>query len=776
MQFTLRKYDGQIHSFWQAVESPVPQLQATAQPGHHIIDIDRSGSMYGSIDDAKVMIEKLLTLEEFHTPEMLVSLISYSSHGDVKLHFSRVPVAEIVQAGSSFLKELRSIRATAMTCISQSLKLAESLVREGELTCISLHTDGYANDYSPTTERRDVDLYVQALQKHPGVFVNTIGYSDYCDFQFLASISNKLSGSTIRAKNAKQVYEGLHAGFSQLAGKTVPTIEIPTEGADFVVYVSNADKKILGSRNALTVRGASPEGARILRFYKVTGTTSDAQDIDMKALCAFIKASLSEGLINQAKFALCSTRNKKFTLDNYRALTNPDLAAFAEACEFRVFNTVLDEVCNYGVPGFGGSSVLDFLDILEANKDSIRINLPDLQSIYKRRGLKRVAGIRKEDGSLEEPTLKTEPVGTDEWVSVTSVDVNRSSPTANITIAQAIELVNRKTGKPIHEVAGIPLKLSDFRAYTIVGDGAVNASHLMVKVSNKRAWACLAKAGFVPVDGFDPNAPVKIALSEFPVVGDKAAQLPSGNDVRELFRMTARQKLLKATLKGSSTEYTAEQIAELKAHYLSPSLYVSFPTTNTYVKLEDAIANGEVDARTSFEVVVGTVELTAASKMKSGNAFFDARYVMKRGGGPVKATLDGIWDADVSVEKGPPKKGKPNAADDIMDKEFASFFDKEYVALKAMSADDRVLALNEELRQIGNWIDSCYAGFRDLVFQVGATGLVPDGVAVMNAEELAQKYPALALSKEEKEGTFFEVPDGGLVSVFASSAYFTVEK
>ena len=68
--------------------------------------------------------------------------------------------------------------------------------------------------------------------------------------------------------------------------------------------------------------------------------------------------------------------------------------------------------------------------------------------------------------------------------------------------------------------------------------------------------------------------------------------------------------------------------------------------------------------------------------------------------------------------------------------------------------------------------------FRDklsqLVFYVGATGLLPDEMdaKALTADQLGQKYPDLALSKDEKEGTFFEIGDT-ILTVYAKTEYFS---
>ena len=64
-----------------------------------------------------------------------------------------------------------------------------------------------------------------------------------------------------------------------------------------------------------------------------------------------------------------------------------------------------------------------------------------------------------------------------------------------------------------------------------------------------------------------------------------------------------------------------------------------------------------------------------------------------------------------------------------------------------------------------------------LVFYVGATGLLPDeaDARAQSADVLAGKYPDLAFSKDEKEGTFFEVGDT-ILSVYAETEYFSRDK
>src|SRR5262245_6170363 len=125
---------------WYLVEPAPVQLTAAAvaPTAHHVIAIDRSGSTYGSLDGLKEGLLRLLTLDEHSRADTLVSLISYSSQGDVTTHFERVPVRRVMATGSHHQHEIRRLRPAGLTCVSQALRAAGRVVLPGELTAVSL--------------------------------------------------------------------------------------------------------------------------------------------------------------------------------------------------------------------------------------------------------------------------------------------------------------------------------------------------------------------------------------------------------------------------------------------------------------------------------------------------------------------------------------------------------------------------------------------------------------------------------------------------------------
>ncbi len=92
-----------------------------------------------------------------------------------------------------------------------------------------------------------------------------------------------------------------------------------------------------------------------------------------------------------------------------------------------------------------------------------------------------------------------------------------------------------------------------------------------------------------------------------------------------------------------------------------------------------------------------------------------------------------------------------------------------------MSRDEFVAALTEGNKKLEGYADVVYREqVSPLVFYVGSTGLIPDELDAngLTADELSAKYPDLNLSKDEREGMFFEVGDY-ILSVYAKNEYYS---
>ncbi|MEG4338494.1 MULTISPECIES: hypothetical protein [unclassified Microcoleus] len=277
-KFTLYNFAGNAKAFYL-----VDRINLERKPGdipeksvaHSIIIIDRSGSMYYDLEPLKETLIKLLTLDEYNNYQLIVSLISYASNGDVICHFQRIPIQEVLKFDSQYIKEIQKIHTAGSTCISQSMQLAKSLVKAGEMTAINLHTDGYANDPSANSEATKLGEICEDL-KDMDVFANTISYAS-ADFKLLSKIANTLSGNCIRAGEVKMVYDALYDSTKLLGSSVAPPLEEPLiKEYDYQVFVSKSGKKINASSSTLKICGLKADDRGL--FYKYQKVAKDEYD------------------------------------------------------------------------------------------------------------------------------------------------------------------------------------------------------------------------------------------------------------------------------------------------------------------------------------------------------------------------------------------------------------------------------------------------------------------------------------------------------------------
>lgn len=813
-RFALCSFSGKPRSYFQVEEVALSTEKKTVEkPSHHIIIVDRSGSMYGDIDSLKAMVEKLLTLSEFNTPSLRVSLITYSSMGDVKLHFQRVLVSDVMAANSPQLREIRSIRATSMTCISQSLTLAETLVQDSETTSISLHSDGFANDRSPSSEARALQVAVDGLKKHPMVFCNTIAYRDYCDFGLLSNISNQLSGACIQARDIKQVYTALYDTTKLVAGAMAPVVEIPMpKGGGYTLFVSSSAKKILGSEGALTVRGLAPADDKVgYRLFPMSEAEYNKSTLPVcgdtapvTPVLAYCRAMISEGRLNDAKYALVSSRHSGLLAAHARALVSTEIAAMAADVEEEIFRPKgFTKTAKLGLPSTG-PSVLAVLGVLDEFRSSLTVDMDGLMKVYKRRGLKRVNGVRRQDGTLEEPLYETKNRGDEKFVQVNGFEFNRGTATINVLLSRPVNLIEKASGKVIPKVAGINLDLRSYNNYTLVGDGVVNAPVFPIRTTDKRCHKALKDLGVVNGD-FSPDTTLNLPLGQLPLVEYDQDYTVKPTSYSNLLGLTVVSKFLSGVLKVESAKYTAEQVAELKKYHLTAALYFSPPTTSIHPDLQTAISKGEVDTRLSYQIELGDPKITNLGKLRSGNEYLQRRFTLtgKDGKDVEKPNLalvlqdHGPWGVkkltartvldDVDALSYPIYAEflgleKPSKLPEILKVAGLTGTEAQQAISYVTAPTDRDKAvdfLTMVLHKVDGAIDRIFrVEISPLVFYIGATGLVPESLnagKALTADQVEAKFKGIKLSKAEKEdGVFYALPGDALLTVYVTSEHFTV--
>jgi hypothetical protein len=813
-KFAVRDFDGAPRKFFLVDTEVLPLSTPAPQPSHHILVLDVSGSMYCDMASLKTTVEKVLTLEEFTNEALKVSLLTYSSHGGCRKHFVKVPVASVMAPGSPYIKEVRALSTRGMTGISQALSVAETLIDDSEITCVSLHTDGYANDPSPFAEHRGISEAVKRLQKHPNVFCNTVAYRDYCDFPMLASIANALSGTAVQARDIKQVYQALHDTTALLTGNLSSTLDVGVGSFDLVAFLSRAGEKVLGSRASLQVRGvAAGHDKSVFRYKQVDEgayLASDAPLDETTPLLAYARVMVALGNLTEAKYAMVTTRNASF-YGHARALVASDVALMVTDLEKALFSTgPAPEVrATYGLPD-KGPSVLDVLRVLNEHASSVSVNVEALAQGYVRRGLRKVTGRRKDDGSIEKPNVTLRPRTGDNWWALQGVEFSRSKANANILVQRSADLVNVASGEVISSLADVPLDLKEYRNFTVVSNGQVSITSLPIRIQSRDLYEELTRMGALKHTGeFQPGVEGVVTLEDRPLVAYSAKfDLPKGL-FNTLSKLTVVEKVLNGILKGVSLDLLPEQIQTLAEHHITPALYFSPPTTVPYTDLTEAVTRGEVDSRTAYEVDFGTPQITSLSKLKSGNAYLQRRFTYTDPSGVEvgKPTLE-LWGTPGGTwqRKSLSARIKIDAVDDVMNPIFEAFLgldsrflESELPNLLGWSLDDvdsLVVALgydpNETMEEedaravltvlqkaVRNTLQGYFTKVvSPLTFYVGSTGLVPDAweAPVLSADMLAAKHPGISLSKAEKEeGLFFEVPGGHLLTVTMASDYFSTE-
>jgi hypothetical protein len=822
-RFTLYNLAGDAVAHYAVEHHPLEQPTANGaeQPvAHHIILIDRSGSMADDLGALEDTLVKVLTLDEYARYEMNVTLASYAGQGDLTVHFQRVPVQEVMRRHSPYLEELRRLAPGTGTCLSQALQLVRDLAEPAELTAVSLHSDGYADDPSAVAEARAIDKLCQELAAQD-VFVNTIAYSDRADFRLLSRIANTVSGSCVRAGNLKGLYDALYNTTKLLGGKHILALEEPLSPDDaYQVFVSRSARKIIGAAGPLKVTGLRARADAAVYKYRRLGqedfdrlTGAPVAQTD-ESVFAFARAQLAEGNLNTAKYALVSTLDVTLAERHLRALTNPQLADLAHDLETAVFTPAVlkkhDLVTSVRIPE--RVSLLAVVRLLDEHKDGFIVNRKALQEEYRPHGLKRVRGTRDEEGNLLEPWLRPESITHSDYAHVCSFDVNHNAPTINMLLSQQVRLVRADDGTPVTEVAGLLIDaLSSFNSYTLASDGAINVPALRIKISSRELFGLLRQQGVLELNGrlapdkFDFQTDYVLRLDGGPLVPRNAGSTELDGLFEELAGLRALASILSACLEDESTEYTHAQVEELRRHYLSRNLSLSFPTTSAYPDLKQALAAGLVDTRVSYRVDVGSTSILNLGKFPSANKFLERAYEARKshsGFREGKVTCARILDGDVAFQPKPPSaRMKVTPVDEFLRPIFDDFLGVERTGKAAailrgvgaeglvrdlearragqrVSRDEMVAAMTAALEKVQTHAERLYRErVSPLVFYVGSTGVLPDEIdaQALTARALRSQYPELQLSRDEEEGTFFVLGDT-VLSVYPTREYYTVKE
>jgi hypothetical protein len=378
-----------------------------------------------------------------------------------------------------------------------------------------------------------------------------------------------------------------------------------------------------------------------------------------------------------------------------------------------------------------------------------------------------------------------------------------------VLIPRKVRLVRKDNGKAIDSVAGVSLaNLSVFNNYTIVGDGELCVKTLKLKISDKKLFDKLNTDGILELDGkpagkHDPEAAYTLRFDLLPLVPPFEGSVNLDGVFDRLAEYKVLSSICSAHLKEVSAELTPEQVEELKAHYLSKSLFLNFPTTTEYTDLQAALAEGSVDTRTSYKIDIGSRTLLNLGKLHSANKFLERMYEVTDSKGQKldKPKFEDCLEGVRYTHKVLSARTKVTQVDNFMKRLFDDFLGlapngSAVKVLKSVGADDLAKIVEargkgkqpakdefvKALASAGKALDrAADALFNEkvspLVFYIGATGTLPDEIdaKAQTAEQIVAKYPDLSPSKDEMEGLFYEVGQT-IITVYAKMEYFSREK
>lgn len=761
----LRFTDGKILRNIRIHTRPLgtPTATAAPEPVHHIVIVDRSGSMWGSMEELREALTKMTGADEYKG--VTSTLISYSGRGDVREHWTA--------SASPRVSAIQDLRPTGLTSLSGALARAVALVEQTKgKAVVTVHSDGYVNDPSPRQERVSCDAAVAKIAASGKAIVNTIAYGHYCDWSYLASLATAGGGRCLQVANGtlRELHDALYEGVAGLASGAVAAIEVTPEPGAYLTLVCDPERRTV-TRVTDTQKVAVSNSAQLLALVEGEG---DGDGGGRRAMAAAALSYALAGDLRAAKDYALSAGFPAFQAHS-RALVSSQIAAFVKALEDAVFAPHYVSVEPASLIRGAGTSSMAVITALSHCAGKVEVDVTDLLSGYKRRGVKRVAAGN--------PEVKVEPVDP-QWATLSNFSVNRDSPVVNMLLSRPATL--KLAGAPQTRIAGVQLNgLTEHRNYTVVADGEVTIKRLRLRTVNKTAAGVMRALGASdegggiytvsfedrPLDGFDEG-------------GMKA---PERSEIERLIRLYGVQKFFAAALKGTSTEYDANTVAELKKYDLSPGGNYNPPTKNPYERLEDAIADGTIDTRTNYRVSWGVDEIRFMSDLPSANEFLKRRFVAHHGGAEIKdpklpgiLSLEGVTFAPKALSA----RTKLNKADELLFPLYEQLLGLAPVGgflqsclvqgpIASISEDDRAVIL----ARVTDAVDAVYDDLRPSVFYVGCVGSPPEsfGMTPLTPEAFAE-LTGLKVPSSESEALYYRTPDGAVLTVLAEVAYFSTEK
>ena len=793
MKFTVYDYQGQPHSYYKVEQESIAPAKIIEGSGHMIVLLDCSGSMK---DQLKKVVNNISeSLQNHHHGNILISLVSYSSIGNSQIELNRVAIKDFTNPNSEASKTLASLNTKSGTSISDGLSTALSLVKSGETTIITLHSDGQSNDSSSISENQKIQAIIEN-QKNPFLTVNTIAHTPWADFQTLSKIANKMGGRCIFARSSDDLPMPLNQTLDDISGNVEESQSIKVGSANFVVFISKKQQRFQASCNDFMVSGLlDSSDKQVLRFTQIDQKSFDALNENVAEgleLYAFTKAMLTLNNLTLAKFGLNTTKDQQLISVHRNAINNEQIALFSMDLNHIIFEE--DANSRLKLDGYvqhnDELSILDISNLLTAHAKNIFVHHQHLIENYVHRTMERIPGTRNPSGRLIPPDFHTEMIEGQEFVPLENCTINQNSANINLLIKKNVKLINSATSKQVSTIQGIDVRdLVEFRNYTIVKDGVLNIDAIQIQIKDEQTFNIFQNHGIVQ-GLFDSSSTYEVKFQDRPLLPASFNMATIDGVFDKVMGYRTLHLAITSMLKAKSSDYSTKQVTELQKHCLSPRLNFNPPTTTPYPDLEQAMANGEVERRRKLIIDIGTTQVQNKPDFISANACLQKYYEYSKNTSSKISWENVLESKDQIKHKALSKKVKVTTADEFMITIFDALLGLgDYQIIEDMFTElqspqiatdlkpiskgkyptDIISVLEQAQKVLALAIDDIYtAVVSPLVFFIGTSGMLPtelEKATYYTGEQLHQKYPHLKLQAEEMDGDFY-VLRNNIISIF----------
>jgi hypothetical protein len=667
--------------------------------------------------------------------------------------------------------------------------MAIRLIGEDETTAITLHTDGYANDPSFQSERKNLISLAESLPDN--AFLHSIAYGPYADFQLMDEMSAKGSGTCFQLTSPKQVYDCVRDTSLNVSRNSVPAVDFKND-ADLMAIVGTDGKFVFTSDTNVLVRGINANATYTVFRYTVCSPSVarhyKTNESDLAATMALSRGWLQNRRLNYAK-ATANGFSGQFVKPHAVALSNSKIAAFAADLDAVLFaSKTVDMSTPYLMTG---TTVIDILSALR--QDGALINVPYIYKNYRRMSVKKQLGTRNADGTITPPNVETVYKEMGDFLEIDGIEVNREQASIQMRFKQSVQLIQNK--RMLNEVAGVDLtNLYSYIQFSVVSSGELNLERVKVRFEeNSHALETLIALGVVNESDLDSNRECVINLSDYPVTRitgsfEVDATLPS-----RLARLRIVSSFLETLCKEfkGTDKFTPEQILAMKEVHVEPSMNISMPTTVPYLSITEALKNGIIDTLPTYSVMVGNTHLLSPSDIDSANECFKRHYTVD-GTAKLKLTellsnpsgtvarvvyssrlkftaVDGIVTSIYDILMGITDGEIPELGSDVLQ----VIRNREFEANKTL-----LLQANRDLKSL--MLDT-WAEIIPVSFYVGATGRMPE---IKNAssiqtffgkDDLQKDFPDISVSKDDAEATFIVVDNQMIFTISEGKRYISLK-